>query len=125
MSPSLLRLGAVVAVSIGALAIPTAASAGGGGGLCSPNSSGDIANCRFSGLVAEAGFGAGSFDSTATNASLFVLRGRALGAGSGPPTDQASTMVFISKVHANPDPWMKPTTLVDIFGYLPSASGFS
>lgn len=126
MKTSLLRLVAVVGLSIGALALPTTALAGGGGGgLCSgPGPSGQVMNCHFSGLFAEAGYQTGSWDTGETFVSIYAMDGRALDAGTGAPVEQASASIFISKLPAA-TPYTKPIPTVELWGYVPLTTGFS
>src|SRR5438094_8063808 len=99
MKASLLRLAAVVGLSIGALALPTTAFAGGGGGsLCGPGGSGQVMNCHFSGLFAQAEYRAVSSDNIYTDVAIGAMNGRSLEAGSSPTAHQSSAFISISKV---------------------------
>ena len=127
MKASLLRLAAVVGLSIGALALPTTAFAGGGGGsLCGPGGSGQVMNCHFSGLFAQAEYRAVSSDNIYTDVAIGAMNGRSLEAGSVPPDNQSSAYISISKVTSDPaNPYGKPIVLVSLWGSIPLTSGLS
>jgi hypothetical protein len=126
MKTFLLRLAAIFGLSIGALALPTTALAGGGGGgLCGPGGSGQVMSCHFSGLWADAEFRSVSADNVYTDVSLGAMSGRSLSAGSG-PDNQSSAYVFISKVTSDPaNPYGKPIILASLWGSVPLTTEFA
>ena len=125
MKTFLLRLGAVVGLSIGALALPTTAFAGGGGGgLCSgPPTGSQVMSCHFSGLFAQTGFQAGSFATTETDVSIGAMDGRGLGAGSGGPVEESDVYISISKIKADPTSPKGIAVIAELWGDIPVTSG--
>jgi hypothetical protein len=125
MKTLLLRLAAIFGLSIGALALPTTAFAGGGGGgLCGPGGGGEVMTCHVRGLLAEASYQAGSWDTTATFVSIGAMKGTSV--NGGPPTDQSAVYITISRIQADPsNPYGKPMPVVELYGYAPVGDGFS
>jgi hypothetical protein len=127
MKTFLLRLAAIFGLSIGALALPTTAFAGGGGGgLCGPGGAGQLMSCHFSGLWADAEYRSVSADNVYTDVSLGAMSGRSLSAGSGAPTNQSSAYIFISRVTSDPaNPYGKPIILASLWGSVPVTTEFA
>jgi hypothetical protein len=126
MKTSLLRLGAVIGLSIGALALPTTAFAGGGGGLCSGSpTGGQVMSCHFSGLFAQAGFQSGSLATTETDVSIGAMDGRGLQAASGGPVQESDVYVSISKLQADPTSPKGITVVAELWGDVPVTSGLT
>lgn len=123
MNLSLLRLCAVIGLSIGALALPTTAFAGGGPTCVGPGPSGQVMSCHFTGLDAQASFQANSADGTETSVSIFATDGRSLDAGTGPSSVASSVDISINKWMSDPSNPKGGTELVSLFGEVSNPSG--